>query len=173
MRLHNNSTRKITWQTHLLWGSISYLEKRSMVKPPPVGMTGRCWPAKWCLLSRTVFWTVFWMRSLGPKNGGNSEFLWDLYELWSIPMVNNHYIIGASHPMVHRDLFHNHYKDPYYGWDDHGDSTRKCGDFCAASQGRLFCMVQWPLELFRLSCLRPKKKSAMIFQWISVQFIYV
>jgi hypothetical protein len=33
---------------------------------------------------------------------------------WLITIKN-----GASHPMVHRDENNNHYKDPYYGWDDH------------------------------------------------------
>ena len=36
-------------------------------------------------------------------------WLW-LYELWSILMVNNQWFIG---------IYNNHYKDPYYGWDDH------------------------------------------------------
>ena len=33
---------------------------------------------------------------------------------WLITIKN-----GASHPMVQDGIYNNHYKDPYYGWDDH------------------------------------------------------
>ena len=33
---------------------------------------------------------------------------------WLITIKN-----GASHPMVPLGIYNNHYKDPYYGWDDH------------------------------------------------------